>query len=102
MLKTNYFFYLSLLFYLGAGLYLSIITGISHDEFHEQLNWEVNYKSIKEFLSTGSYNELLIYKDKYHGIGFNYISQPFQILISKFIESYKIDYHIYSNILWKF
>lgn len=88
MLKTNYFFYLSLLFYLGAGLYLSIITGISHDEFHEQLNWEVNYKSIKEFLSTGSYNELLIYKDKYHGIGFNYISQPFQILISKFISTF--------------
>ncbi len=89
---------LFLFFYLIIGLFLSINTGISHDEFHEQLNWEINFKSIKEFILTGSYNDLINYKDKYHGIGFNFLSQPFQYLISDTISKY-LDINQYGGIL---
>ncbi len=67
---------------------MSINTGISHDEYHEQLNWEINLKSIKDFFSTGAYIDLLQYKDRYHGIGFNLISQPFQFVFKDLISSY--------------
>ena len=86
--KNNSLIYLFLLGYLFFGIYLSINTGISHDEYHEQLNWEVNLKSIKDFISTGTYNDLLEYKDRYHGIGFNLISQPFQFIIKDLISNY--------------
>lgn len=86
--KNNSLIYLFLLGYLFLGIYLSINTGISHDEYHEQLNWEVNLKSIKDFISTGTYNDLLEYKDRYHGIGFNLISQPFQFIIKDLISNY--------------
>jgi hypothetical protein len=89
---------LILVAYLIVGIFLSLNTGISHDEFHEQLNWEINYKSIKEFILTGSYNELLSYKDKYHGVGFNYLSQPFQNLISDSV-SYYLNINEYGGIL---
>ena len=70
------------------GIYLSINNGISHDEFHEQLNWTVNLKFIKEFLTNGDYEDFLIYKDRYHGIGFHYLSQPFQFFIYKPLSNY--------------
>ena len=38
-----------LLIYTILGIYLSITTGISHDEHHEQLNWQVNIAAIKNF-----------------------------------------------------
>ena len=56
--------------YLVLGIYLSINTGISHDEFHEQQNWTYNLQAIKDFLSTGEYDSFLNFKDRYHGIGF--------------------------------
>lgn len=70
------------------GIFLSINTGISHDEYHEQLNWEINLKSIKDFFLTGVYLDLIEYKDRYHGIGFNIISQPFQFFFKDLISSY--------------
>ena len=89
MLKNyNSLIYLSLIIYLFLGIYLSINTGISHDEYHEQLNWEINLKSIKDFFSTGTYQDLIDYKDRYHGIGFNIISQPFQIIFKDLISEY--------------
>ena len=59
------FLLLFLLLYTFFGIYLSISTGISHDEYHEQLNWEINLKGIKSFFSNGNYDILLDYKDKY-------------------------------------
>ena len=47
--KKNNLLLLFLTIYTILGIYLSITTGISHDEFHEQLNWEVNLNSIKSF-----------------------------------------------------
>ena len=77
-----------LLIYLFIGIYLSINIGISHDEFHEQLNWEVNLGAIVDFFRTGTYKDLLEYKDRYHGIGFNFLSQPFQYLIKDELINY--------------
>ena len=85
MLKNkNLLLLLFLLIYALIGVYLSITNGISHDEYHEQLNWEVNLNSIKSFFTDGNTNELLKYKDRYHGIGFHLISQPFQKLLYPF------------------
>ena len=60
------------LLYLLTGVYLAVNSGISHDEFHEQQNWNVNLEAIKSFFISGEYNDLLNYKDKYHGIGFHF------------------------------
>ena len=77
--------FLFLVLYFFIGIYLSINTGISHDEFHEQQNWTYNVQAVKDFLSTGQYDSFLSFKDRYHGIGFHYISQPMQFLFSDFV-----------------
>ena len=87
-----------LFFYLIIGIYLSINIGISHDEHHEQLNWEVNLYAIKNFFETGTYENLLDYKDRYHGIGFNLLSQPLQYLIKDFLLEY-LEVNEYGSIL---
>ena len=89
---------LLLVVYFFVGIYLSINTGISHDEFHEQQNWEVNLYSAKEFLLTGKYESFLNYKDRYHGIGFHFLSQPIQYLFSKSVSDY-LDVNNYGGIL---
>ena len=90
--------YILLLIYLILGIYLSLNTGISHDEHHEQLNWDVNLKAIKIFFETGDYPNLLEYRDRYHGIGFNFLSQPFQYLIKNFTLNY-LDVNDYGILL---
>ena len=68
--------------YFLTGLYLSVTTGISHDQYHEQLNWQINFQAIKGlFENNGNYKILTEYLDRYHGIAFHYISQPIQFLI---------------------
>ena len=84
----NHLLLIFLLLYTFIGIYLSVTNGISHDEFHEQLNWEVNLSSIKSFFTNGNINELLNYNDKYHGIGFHLLSQPVQKLLNEFISNY--------------
>ena len=69
------------------GVFLSINTGISHDEFHEQQNWLFNLEAIRNFLTTGQYDTFLNYKDKYHGIGFHFFSQPIQFIFSKLLQN---------------
>ncbi len=76
---------LFIFFYLIIGIYLSLNSGISHDEFHEQQNWTYNLQAIKDFVTTGDYRDFLNYRDRYHGIGFHYISQPIQYLFSGLI-----------------
>ena len=96
--KKNYQFTIFLIFYIFIGAYLSISNGITSDEYHEQLNWEVNFSAIISFLKTGSYNELLNYGDRYHGIGFHYFSQPIQFLTQNLIgkiDNVNIEYAYY-------
>ena len=71
--------------YTFIGCYLSLTNGISHDEFHEQLNWEVNFSAIKQFFKDGTYENLLVYSDKNYGIAFHFISQPIQFLLKDFV-----------------
>ena len=72
--------------YFVVGAYLSITNGISHDQYHEQQNWIINFDAIKSiFNNDNGYQQLLNYKDKYHGIGFHYFSQPIQLLTHSII-----------------
>ena len=74
------------IFYLLIGVYLAITNGISHDQYHEQLNWIINFDAIKSlFNNDDGYQKLLNYKDKYHGIAFHYFSQPIQFLTNNLI-----------------
>ena len=98
ILKKNYIFYIFLLFYFVIGSYLSITNGITSDEYHEQLNWDVNSFAIINFLKHGSYDELLNYGDRYHGIGFHFISQPIQLIIHKFVSNFG-DLSVYGGYL---
>ena len=86
--KKNYYFFIFLVFYIFVGIYLSINNGITSDEYHEQLNWKINLSAILNYFKDGTYDELLIYGDRYHGIAFHYISQPIQILTYKIISNY--------------
>ena len=73
--------------YFIAGTFLSLTNGISHDQFHEQQNWIVNFKAIKDiFVGNGEYQLLQNYVDKYHGIGFHLFSQPFQFFLNNFVQ----------------
>ena len=85
--KKKYLYFIFLIIYFLFGSYLSLSNGITSDEYHEQLNWNINFSAIQSFLNTGKYQELLNYGDKYHGIAFHYISQPIQILLSNFISN---------------
>ena len=77
----------ALLLYTIVGSYLSMINGISHDQFHEQQNWTINFNAIKGLIyNNGDYEILMNFLDKYHGIGFHYFSQPIQLLTHDFIE----------------
>ena len=77
-----------LLIYGIVGSYLSITNGISHDQYHEQLNWTTNFNAIKDiFYNNGDYEILANYLDKYHGIAFHYFSQPIQFLTHDLIAN---------------
>jgi len=84
-LKKNYFLiFLSIYFICGA--YFSVQNGLSHDEFHEQRNWDYNISLIKNFLfNTEIESKFLNYPDKYYGVGFQIISQPIQFLLKEII-----------------
>jgi len=78
----NTIIFILFLTYFFIGVFLSLTNGISHDQLHEQLNWKTNFQAIQSvFNDKGDYKLLLAYIDKYHGIGFHYISQPIQFLI---------------------
>ncbi len=96
--KINSFSLFILLVYFFIGIFLSLNSGISHDEYHEQLNWEINFNSAKEFILSFTYKDLLEYKDRYHGIGFNILSQPLQYLIKDSISIY-LDINEYGSVL---
>ena len=82
--KKVIFFFLT---YVLFGSYLSIYNGISHDQYHEQLNWQINFEVIKGvFLNLDNYQVLKNYIDRYHGIAFHYLSQPFQFTLSGLVS----------------
>ena len=86
MTNKNLILLFLLAIYTLFGAWLSINTGISHDAYHEQENWIANLSGVKSFLTTGEYQNLLNYKDRYHGVAFHLFSQPIQFVLSNFIE----------------
>ena len=85
--NRNLFIVIFFILYFIIGAYLSVTNGISHDQYHEQLNWRINFDAIKSlFNNDGGYQELLNYKDKYHGVAFHYFSQPIQFLTNNLIS----------------
>jgi len=88
--KKKSYFDLSLIIFLFLyfliGIYLSLNTGISHDEFHEQKNWEFNMLLIDSLWKNQEIE--ITYIDKFYGIGFQYISQPFQYFFSEIVSNY--------------
>ena len=85
--KKNYQFFIFLFFYFFIGAYLSIINGITSDEYHQQLNWEIHQSAIINFFKNGNYDELLNHGDRYQGVAFNLITQPFSIILNKFVSN---------------
>lgn len=78
-------FYFFIILYLIIGSYFSLVNGITSDEFHEQRNLLVNLNAVKDFFSTGQYNDLLNYRDRYHGVAFHLIAAPIQLLIKDLV-----------------
>ena len=87
MIKQKKLIIFFFILYVIIGICLSVLNGISHDQYHEQLNWLINFQAIKGILfNNDNYEILKNYIDKYHGIGFHYISQPFQLVLFNFIS----------------
>jgi len=76
-IKKNYFYYFYLA-YILFGVCLSLTNGISHDEFHENHNWLINFSAIKNILSNGSDEILSNFDAKFHGVAFHFINKPIQ------------------------
>tara|TARA_Y100000590_G_scaffold467002_1_gene644289 strand:- start:1547 stop:3136 length:1590 start_codon:yes stop_codon:yes gene_type:complete len=87
IIKKNYQFFVFLVIYFFIGSYLSVINGITSDEYHQQLNWEVHQSAIINFFKSGNYDELLNHGDKYQGVAFNLITQPFSFFFHKLISN---------------
>lgn len=86
-MKKNLIFFSSIFFYLSIGIILSVNTGISHDETHEQNQWIVNFEAYKSLFGLGDYTPLINFEDRYHGIGFHFFSQPLQHLLYKIVAN---------------
>ena len=86
-LKNQYFLIFAVLLFL-IGIYLSINVGITHDEFHEYNVSEVNKNLILNFfLNTNYETQFLSNIGKYYGVGFHYLSIPFEIIASLFLDN---------------
>ena len=92
IINSKNLFILLLFIYFIVGAYFSLNTGLSIDEWPEQILWDYNVSYLKQILfglSHDTYidftnNELFLY-----GIGFQIISQPIQHLLSNLILKYQ-------------
>ena len=88
-IKKN-FFILFLLIYLVFGSITSLNIGISHDEYHEQKNWDYNVAIVENLFFNKEIDEKYQnYIDKYYGIGFQIISQPIQYFLKEIIIKFQ-------------
>ncbi len=87
MINNKNLSYVFLFIYIIIGTYLSIVNGITSDEYHQQLNWEVHQSAIISFFKNGNYDVLLNHGDRYQGVAFNLITQPFSIIFNKFVSN---------------
>ena len=79
-----------LFIYFLIGAFYSLNNGLSHDEYHEQRNWEYNVALVNYILFNAEIEPTLInYQDKYYGIGFQIISQPIQFFLKDIILNFQ-------------
>jgi hypothetical protein len=92
-MKTIYFknFFIILLFiYFVVGAYYSLNTGLSFDEWVEQIIWDYNVAIFKNSLFAIDIDKSFNYfPHKYYGIGFQIISQPIQLLLADLITNFQ-------------
>ena len=88
----NFFNILLVIFFL-AGSILSVNVGISHDEWHEEQNWQFNLEVVENTNDKLFSNKITDDKktplDQYYGIGFQFISQPIQLLLKSIVQKYQ-------------
>ncbi len=90
IIKKN-FFYLFILLYSIAGIYLSLQVGITHDEFIEFTTWENNKKIYQNYiLGTNNSINFLEKGAGYYGFGFHIISTPIELLVNLILKDYQI------------
>lgn len=88
--KKNYFYYF-LLIYCIYGILLSLNVGITHDESHELLVWNLNKLKILNNIFDKNYDvSLLESGGKYYGFGFHLLSFPIELIIKSFFNSFNI------------
>jgi hypothetical protein len=81
----NLYFYFFLALFLIAGSYLSLNTGITHDEFHEHYVSEANKNIFLNKLFNKNYDtSYLIGGNKFYGSGFHYFSSILELAADKF------------------
>ena len=85
MIKNKKIIISFFLIYIIIGSTLSILNGVSHDQYHEQLNWDINFQAIKGIIyGLNNYDILKNYIDRYHGIAFSFYISTISANISQF------------------
>ena len=94
MINTNLskrFFYLFLFFYFVLGIYLSLNVGITHDESHSYLVWELNKQKLFNIFLDGNFDVSSL--DTYHGyygVGFYFFSSIIELPINIILENLEV------------
>ena len=85
VLKNN-FFYLFLIIFISLGIFSSINTGITHDEFHDYYVFESNKNYILNiFFGTNYDTSYLTGINKFYGSGFHYLSSLIEFFSQKIL-----------------
>ena len=99
-LKNN-FFYIFIFVYFFTGVFLSLNVGITHDEYHDLIVWELKKKEFFNIIFKENYDvSFLGSGGKYYGIGFHLLSLPIEIIV-KFFLSFFSDFKNSSNLISK-
>ena len=95
----NFNFYKNLfnlftLSYFFVSAFLSLNVGLTHDESHHNLVWEVNRKIYSNYLFKTNYEiSFPSYGANFYGIGFQIFSYPFENILKYFFSFFSIEYN---------
>tara|TARA_X000001036_G_scaffold411320_1_gene423947 strand:- start:1430 stop:3010 length:1581 start_codon:yes stop_codon:yes gene_type:complete len=86
-IKKNYFYYF-LFIYFFWGVISSLNVGITHDEPHNLLVWDLNKSIILNTIFNKNYDiSLMESGSKYYGSGFHLLSLPIELIIELFFNN---------------
>jgi len=98
-IKKNYFYYF-LFIYCFCGIFLSLNVGITHDEPHNLLVWDLNKSKILNIIFDKNYDVSLLDGGlKYYGSGFHLLSFPIESIIKLFFNNLNISQDAQSLII---